>query len=141
MVILIQDYVFFFCSFDDSSFISSGDISDIINEISIDDGNLIGGSDQNNSYNSFKRISNVQGISNGYFGYMYGKRVFNFGISVFMGADYSSDVSFMFGWRKYSLFQINRLLSSDFVDYVYLFNGYIYVLFMQYWGQFLLVQG
>ncbi|XP_048766551.1 neuron navigator 3-like isoform X3 [Ostrea edulis] len=121
-------------SFDDSSSISSGDISDTINEISTDDGNLTGGSgqsDQNNPYNSIKRTPNPKGIPNGYPGQMHGKRVPNLGTSAFMGADYSSDASPMSGWRKYSLPQTNRLLSSDPADYAYLFNGYSHASPMQ----------
>ncbi|KAK3096611.1 hypothetical protein FSP39_001694 [Pinctada imbricata] len=41
-----------------------------------------------------------------------------------MGADYTSDASPISGWRKYSLPQTNRLLSSDPADYAYLYNGY-----------------
>ncbi|XP_062586338.1 neuron navigator 3-like isoform X4 [Saccostrea cucullata] len=125
-------------SFDDSSSISSGDISDTINEISTDDGNLTGGSgqsDQNNPYNSIKRIANARGIPNGYPGHMQGKRAPNLGTSAFMGAEYSSDASHMSGWRKYSLPQTNRLLSSDPADYAYLFNGYSHASPMQQqWG-------
>ncbi|XP_052708110.1 neuron navigator 2-like isoform X6 [Crassostrea angulata] len=128
-------------SFDDSSSISSGDISDTINEISTDDGNLTGGSDQNNPYNSLKRTPNAQGIPNGYPGHMHGKRVPNLGTSAFMGADYSSDASPMSGWRKYPLPQTNRLLSSDPADYAYLFNGYTHASPMQHWGQSPPVQG
>ncbi|XP_078326056.1 neuron navigator 2-like isoform X7 [Crassostrea virginica] len=129
-------------SFDDSSSISSGDISDTINEISTDDGNLTGGSDHHNPYNSLKRTPNAQGIPNGYPGHMHGKRVPNLGTSAFMGADYSSDASPMSGWRKYSLGpQPNRLLSSDPADYAYLFNGYSHGSPMQHWGQSPPVQG
>lgn len=118
------------CSFDDSSSISSGDISDTINEISTDEGNLTGGSGHdNNPYNSLKRgpkdlfrnLTNANlHASPG------GKRVPNLGTSAYMGTDYMNDVpkpNDQTGFRKFSL-QNNRLLSSDPADYSILYNGY-----------------
>ena len=119
-------------SFDDSSSISSGDISDTINEISTDEGNLTGGSGHdNNPYNSLKRgpkdlfrnLTNANlHASPG------GKRVPNLGTSAYMGTDYMNDVpkpndGQHTGYRKFSL-QNNRLLSSDPADYSILYNGY-----------------
>lgn len=119
-------------SFDDSSSISSGDISDTINEISTDEGNLTGGSGHDaNPYNSLKRgpkdlfrnLTNANlHASPG------GKRVPNLGTSAYIGTEYMSDVPKpndpqQVGFRKFSL-QNNRLLSSDPADYSYLYNGY-----------------
>ncbi|KAJ8315776.1 hypothetical protein KUTeg_007926 [Tegillarca granosa] len=116
-------------SFDDSSSISSGDISDTINEISTDEGNLTGGSsqsDRTNPYSSLKRTpQTVRNIANGNFGAPFpGKRGPTLGTSAFLGTDYSGDSGPISGWRKYSLPQTNRLLSSDPADYAYLYNGY-----------------
>ena len=123
-------FVFFF-SFDDSSSISSGDISDAINEISTDEGNLTAGSGQNDSnpYNSLKRGPNdlLRNLTNAQIRASPGKRVPNLGTSAFLGADYASDAggggTQVHGWRKFSL-QNNRLLSSDPADYAYLYSGY-----------------
>ncbi|XP_021350248.1 neuron navigator 2-like isoform X3 [Mizuhopecten yessoensis] len=117
--------------FDDSSSISSGDISDTINEISTDEGNLTGGSSRDserNPYGSLKRTPKELGrnIANGNFHGQFPtqKRAPNLGTSAFLGTDYSSDANPVSGWRKYSLPQTNRLLSSDPADYAHLYNGY-----------------
>ncbi|KAL3881382.1 hypothetical protein ACJMK2_027830 [Sinanodonta woodiana] len=120
-------------SFDDSSSISSGDISDTINEISTDEGNLTGGSSQSdtNPYAGLKHGPRdlFRNLTNeNLHGVLPGKRVPNLGTSAFMGTDYASDSGGGYGgsasgWRKYSL-QNNRLLSSDPADYAYLYNGY-----------------
>lgn len=112
-------------SFDDSSSISSGEISDTIAEISTDEGNLTGGSSQSetNPYSSLKRAP--RDINNGSLQVpVHTKRVPNLGTSAFLGTDYSSDSGQNCGWKKYSLPQTNRLLSSDPADYAYLYNGY-----------------
>ncbi|XP_069128719.1 neuron navigator 2-like isoform X7 [Argopecten irradians] len=118
-------------SFDDSSSISSGDISDTINEISTDEGNLTGGSSRDserNPYSSLKRNPKELGrnLNNGNFQGQFPtqKRAPNLGTSAFLGSDYSSDAPPVSGWRKYSLPQTNRLLSSDPADYAHLYNGY-----------------
>jgi hypothetical protein len=41
-----------------------------------------------------------------------------------MGSDYGGESGPISGWRKYSLPQTNRLLSSDPADYAYLYNNY-----------------
>ncbi|XP_052238109.1 neuron navigator 3-like isoform X5 [Dreissena polymorpha] len=120
-------------SFDDSSSISSGDISDTINEISTDEGNLTGGSNpEGNPYSSLKRGPKdlFRNLTNANLHSTPGKRVPNLGTSAFMGTDYMSDVPKpgesphqQVGFRKFSL-QNNRLLSSDPADYSYLYNGY-----------------
>lgn len=118
-------------SFDDSSSISSGDISDTINEISTDEGNLTGGSGQDgNPYSSLKRGPKdlFRNLTNANLHASPGKRVPNLGTSAFLGSDYASDVPKpgevpQVGFRKFSL-QNNRLLSSDPADYAYLYNGY-----------------
>ncbi|XP_012946444.2 neuron navigator 2 [Aplysia californica] len=136
-------------SFDDSSSISSGEISDTIAEISTDE-NLTGSSQgalSDNPYNSLKRTpKDILSIHAGYGtnggssghppplghpppppGYA-GKRVPTLGTSAFMGTDYNSDSGIGSGWgRKYSLTQAgkflsndpNKLLSSDPSDYGY----------------------
>ena len=126
-----SDSFFSHFSFDDSSSISSGDISDAINEISTDEGNLTAGSGQNDSnpYNSPKRGPNdlLRNLTNAQLRASPGKRVPNLGTSAFLGSDYASDVGGggtpVHGWRKLSL-QNNRLLSSDPADYAYLYSGY-----------------
>ncbi|XP_048240089.1 neuron navigator 2-like isoform X13 [Haliotis rufescens] len=117
-------------SFDDSSSISSGDISDTIAEISTDE-NLTGSSQgalsDTNPYSSLKRTPKdlTRGFSNGGgTSQVQGKRVPNLGTSAFMGSDYNSDSGHI-GWRKYSLPQNSKLLSSDPSDYAYPYsNGY-----------------
>ncbi|XP_071136244.1 neuron navigator 2-like isoform X30 [Mytilus edulis] len=110
-------------SFDDSSSISSGEISDAVNEISTDDGNLTGGSSQSdtNPYHSLKRAPQKDVRQQGQFPV---KRAPNLGTSAFMGSDYGGESGPISGWRKYSLPQTNRLLSSDPADYAYLYNNY-----------------
>ncbi|XP_071136230.1 neuron navigator 3-like isoform X17 [Mytilus edulis] len=109
--------------FDDSSSISSGEISDAVNEISTDDGNLTGGSSQSdtNPYHSLKRAPQKDVRQQGQFPV---KRAPNLGTSAFMGSDYGGESGPISGWRKYSLPQTNRLLSSDPADYAYLYNNY-----------------
>lgn len=116
-------FFLFFSSFDDSSSISSGDISDAVNEISTDDGNLTGGSSQSdtNPYHSLKRTPQKDVRSHGQYP---GKRGPTLGTSAFMGSDYGGESGPISGWRKYSLPQTNRLLSSDPADYAYLYNNY-----------------
>lgn len=115
----------FIFSFDDSSSISSGEISDAVNEISTDDGNLTGGSSQSdhtNPYSSLKRAPQKD-VRQGP-GQFPVKRAPNLGTSAFMGSDYGGESGPISGWRKYSLPQTNRLLSSDPADYAYLYNNY-----------------
>ena len=125
----LRTRLIFSFSFDDSSSISSGDISDAINEISTDEGNLTAGSGQTDPYNSLKRGPNdlLRNLTNAQLRASPGKRVPNLGTSAFLGSDYASDAGGqgnpVHGWRKYSL-QNNRLLSSDPADYAYLYPGY-----------------
>ncbi|PVD29165.1 hypothetical protein C0Q70_11762 [Pomacea canaliculata] len=123
--------------FDDSSSISSGDISDTIAEISTDE-NLTGSSQgalsDTNVYSSLKRAP--RDLTQGFHAHggshlqQSGKRTPNLGTSAFMGTDYHSDSGIGGGpgaWRKYSLPQTtNKLLSSDPSDYAYPYssNGY-----------------
>ncbi|KAK7487773.1 hypothetical protein BaRGS_00021040, partial [Batillaria attramentaria] len=115
--------------FDDSSSISSGDISDTIAEISTDE-NLTGSSQgalsDTNVYNSLKR--NPRDLTQGFLPHGHphlqqgSKRAPSLGTSAFMGTDYHSDSGIGTGpnaWRKYSLPQTNKLLSSDPSDYAY----------------------
>lgn len=122
----------FILSFDDSSSISSGEISDTIAEISTDE-NLTGSSQgalSDNPYNSLKRAPkdilaihvghNTSAGSHGGFSFphpgLVAKRVPNLGTSAFMGTDYNSDSGLAAGspWgRKYSLPQPGKFLSSD----------------------------
>lgn len=91
---------------------------------------MTGGSRDNerNPYGSLKRTPKdlARNITNGNFQGQFPvqKRVPNLGTSAFLGTDYSSDTSPVSGWRKYSLPQTNRLLSSDPADYAHLYNGY-----------------
>ncbi|KAI8772718.1 neuron navigator 3 [Biomphalaria glabrata] len=125
--------------FDDSSSISSGEISDTIAEISTDE-NLTGSSQghlSDNPYNSLKRAPKdiLSGFNNGGGGPcglpfsqsgLVGKRVPNLGTSAFMGTDYNGEPPGPWG-RAYSLTQPgkylsndpNKLLSSDPSDYGY----------------------
>ncbi|KAK6169208.1 hypothetical protein SNE40_020304, partial [Patella caerulea] len=116
-------------SFDDSSSISSGDISDTIAEISTDE-NLTGSSQgalsDTNPYSSLKRGPKdlTQGIhvSNGH-GRIQGKRP-NLGTSAFLGGEYNGDGNNPYGWgRKYYLPQNSKLLSSDPSDYAYPYSS------------------
>ncbi|XP_076466294.1 neuron navigator 2-like isoform X3 [Babylonia areolata] len=118
-------------SFDDSSSISSGDISDTIAEISTDE-NLTGSSQgalsDTNVYNSLKRMPRDirQGfLQHGQVMQQGGKRAPNLGTSAFMGSDYHSDSGVggvPGGWRKYSLPQSHKVLSSDSSDYGYSYS-------------------
>ncbi|RUS80733.1 hypothetical protein EGW08_011497, partial [Elysia chlorotica] len=141
-------YRSFYNYFDDSSSISSGEISDTIAEISTDE-NLTGSSQgalseqgPYNPYSSLKRgphalhagYLNPHGAAGGGAGGggIASGRVPNLGTSAFMGTDYNSDSGIGGGgpggspWgRKYSLPQAgnnndpNKLLSSDPSDYGY----------------------
>ncbi|ESO84842.1 hypothetical protein LOTGIDRAFT_168331 [Lottia gigantea] len=114
--------------FDDSSSISSGDISDTIAEISTDE-NLTGSgpAPDNNPYSSLKRGPKdlTQGIhvSNGHSGRIQGKQP-NLGTSAFLAGNYNNSDSSPYGWgRKYYIPQNSKLLSSDPSDYAYPYNN------------------
>jgi hypothetical protein len=88
-------------------------ISDAVNEISTDDGNLTGGSSQSdhtNPYSSLKRAPQKD-VRQGP-GQFPVKRAPNLGTSAFMGSDYGGESGPISGWRKYSLPQTNTVLIS-----------------------------